>query len=283
MTNEPAWREHARIALEEDDAGHDVTTQLLGDVGNNIVEGRLVAEGRFVIAGLPAVEAVFREVEPASVVKRAVDEGSWIVPEAVAARVRAPAHALLAGERVALNYLQRLCGIATATRRAVEGVAGTGAIITDTRKTTPGLRDLEKYAVRVGGGVNHRPSLGSAVLWKDNHWALLQAGGGTLADAIAKAAPGLPVQVEVENEAQLEMALEAGATLLLVDNRSPETIAAWVERAGPDVVIEASGGITPETAVDFASAGARRISIGALTHSPDPVSLRFDVVLAGLP
>jgi nicotinate-nucleotide pyrophosphorylase (carboxylating) len=281
VTYEPAWRAYARAALDEDDALHDVTTQLLGEAGDTIVDGRFVAEARFVVAGLPLVEAVFREMDQSSAVVRDVGEGSWAVPDAVVARVRAPARALLAGERVALNYLQRLCGVATVTRRAVEAVAGTGAVITDTRKTTPGLRDLEKYAVVVGGGVNHRRSLSSAVLWKDNHWALMQAGGGKLADVIAKAPPGLAVQVEVESEDQLEMALEVGATLLLADNRTPDTIAAWVQRAGVNVVIEASGGITPETAGDFARAGAGRISIGALTHSPDPVSLRLDVVLPG--
>jgi len=189
--------------------------------------------------------------------------------------VRAPAATLLAGERVALNFLQRLCGIATLTRRAVEAVAGTAARITHTRKTTPGLRALERYAVTVGGGVANRGSLAEAVLWKDNHWALL--GAGDLAAALAAAPPGVPVVVEVEDEAQLERALAAGVRHVLADNQTPERVAAWVRRAGPGVTVQASGGITPESARHYAQAGAALISIGALTHSAPAAPIRCDI------
>jgi nicotinate-nucleotide pyrophosphorylase (carboxylating) len=182
-----------------------------------------------------------------------------------------------------LNYLQRLSGIATVTRRAVDAVAGTGAVITDTRKTTPGLRALEKYAVRTGGGVNHRASLADAVLWKDNHWELLGRRGGSLAEALRGVPDGVQVCVEVEDETQLEAAVAAGVDWILVDNQTPDTIASWSQRLGPDIVIEASGGITADSVRPFAEAGAQRISIGALTYAPDLVSISFEVGLRSSP
>ncbi|MGH2670546.1 MAG: nicotinate-nucleotide diphosphorylase, partial [bacterium] len=193
--------------------------------------------------------------------------------------VTARAGTLLASERVALNFLQRLSGIATLTRRMVEAVAGTGARITHTRKTTPGLRDLERYAVRVGGGVDNRASLADAVFWKDNHWVLLGATGRRLRDVLtaATAPRGLPVVVEVETEAQLEEALAAGVTHILADNQPPERVAGWVRRAGPGVTMQASGGITVENAAAYARAGARLISVGALTHSAPAAAIGFEL------
>ena len=203
--------------------------------------------------------------------------GDWAEQGATLATVRGRAGALLAGERVALNFLQRLSGIATQTRRAVDQVAGTAARITHTRKTTPGLRALECYAVRVGGGVDNRASLADAVMWKDNHWALLDARGPRLAQLLRDVPAGLPVVVEVETESQLVEALAAGATHLLVDNQPPERIAAWRQRAGPGVTLQASGGITPEGARAYAQAGADLIAIGALTHSVTAAPIRCDV------
>lgn len=278
--HEPNWRAYARGALDEDRAAQDVTTRLLEPVAQRHAVGRFLAENRFVVAGLPILDAVFGELKAGCQVASAVDEGLWIDPGGLIAEVRGPTAALLAGERVALNFLQHLAGIATATRRAVEAVQGTGAVITDTRKTTPGLRDLEKYAVRVGGGMNHRHSLADGILWKDNHWVLLRSVGSTLAEVLRNAPLGVPVQVEVEDEGQLDAALGAGVTLILVDNQDPDTVGRWVRRAGPEVEIEASGGITPETAAAYAAAGAKRISMGLLTSSPDPVSVRFDIELA---
>jgi len=268
-------RNEVSRALAEDRATHDVTTQLLGPAAERPAYADFVAEARFVLAGIPVVASVFAELEPTARVDARCKEGDWVAAGTVLARVRARAGTLLAGERVALNFLQRLSGVATLTRRAVDAVAGTGARITHTRKTTPGLRALERYAVTVGGGVANRGSLAEAVFWKDNHWALL--GDRDLAATLAAAPAGAPVVVEVENDAQLEQALGAGVRYILADNQSPERVAAWVRRAGPGVAIQASGGITPETARAYAEAGATLISIGALTHSAPAAPIRCDI------
>ena len=265
-----------RRALEEDRAADDVTTRLLGDAARRPACARFVAEGRFVVAGLPIVALVYGELDRDARVEALCTEGDWVAPGAVLARAGASAATLLSGERVALNFLQRLSGIATVTRRVVEAVEGTRSRITHTRKTTPGLRALETYAVTVGGGVENRHSLAGAVLWKDNHWALL--GSGDLARALRAAPSGLPVVVEVEDDAQLERALGAGVRHLLVDNQPPERVAAWVRRAGPEVTVQASGGITPETARAYAEAGAHLISMGALTHSAPAAPIRVDIL-----
>ena len=271
-------REEVQRALAEDRAAEDVTTRLLGAAARRPACAAFVAEGRFVVAGLPIVARVYSELERDACFEPDGAEGEWVAAGTVLARVRATAGALLAGERVALNFLQRLSGIATLTRRAVDAVAGTQARITHTRKTTPGLRALERYAVTVGGGVANRGSLAEAVLWKDNHWALLGAGG--LAPALASAPPGVPIMVEVEDEAQLEQALAAGVGHILADNQGPERVAAWVRRVGPGVTIQASGGITPESARAYGEAGAALISIGALTHSAPAAPIRCDIRLA---
>ena len=272
---DPLGLAEVRRALEEDRAREDVTTRLLGAAAGRAATAAFVAEGRFVVAGLPIIGRVYAELDRDACLEPVAREGAWVEPGALLVRVRAPAGTLLAGERVALNFLQRLCGVATLTRRAVEAVAGTPARITHTRKTTPGLRALERYAVTVGGGVANRGSLAEAVLWKDNHWALL--GAGDLAAALATAPPDVPVVVEVEDEAQLERALAAGAQHVLADNQPPERVAAWVRRGGPGVTVQASGGITVESARDYARAGAALISIGALTHSAPAAPIRCDV------
>jgi nicotinate-nucleotide pyrophosphorylase (carboxylating) len=276
---EPLGVAEVRLALAEDRAGEDVTTRLLGAAADGPAVARFLAEGRFVVAGLAVAATVFHELDPAAQLTPESVDGTWAGPGKVIATVRGRAAALLAGERVALNFLQRLSAIATLTRRAVDAVAGTGACITHTRKTTPGLRALEQYAVRVGGGVDNRASLADAILWKDNHWALLARDGNSLATALRRAPPGLPLIVEVESEAQLELALEAGVTHLLVDNQSPDRLAVWARRArdGGGVTIQASGGITPENALAYAEAGATLIAIGALTHSPPAAPIRCEI------
>jgi nicotinate-nucleotide pyrophosphorylase (carboxylating) len=280
---DPLGLEEVRRALAEDRASDDVTTRLLGAPADRRATARFVAEGRFVVAGLPVAALVFRELEPTACLEPQTPEGTWAVAGVTLASVHASARALLAGERVALNFVQRLSGVATLTRNAVDAVAGTPATITHTRKTTPGLRALERYAVRVGGGIENRASLADAVLWKDNHWALLKACGGNLAEALAARQAGVPVVVEVENEAQLDETLAAGVRHILADNQPPERIAAWARRAGQEVTIQASGGITPETARAYALAGATLISIGALTHSAPAAPIRCDIeVSAGL-
>ncbi len=267
--------EEVRRALAEDRAREDVTTGLLGASALQPAIATFVAEERCVVAGLPIAALAFRELDPDATLQARVDDGSWADPGTNLATIRAIAAALLGAERTALNFLQRLSAIATLTRRAVEAVAGTGAIITDTRKTTPGLRALEKYAVRVGGGVNHRASLADAILFKDNHWALL--GDRSLKDALRRAPKGVEVIVEVETAEQLEQALACGVRRILVDNQAPERIAEWVKRAGPDVAIEASGGITPDRVRAYAAAGARYVSLGALTHSMRAAGIRLEI------
>lgn len=267
--------DEVRRALAEDHATDDVTTRLLGEAAERPATGAFVVEEPCVVAGLPVVREVFAQLGAPDALEGRAAEGDRAEAGTVVAVARAPARLLLAGERTALNFLQRLSGIATLTRRAVDAVAGTGAVITDTRKTTPGLRVLEKYAVRVGGGENHRLHLADAILWKDNHWKLL--GNAALADVLCRAPGGLPVIVEVESAEQMEEAIEAGAQRILVDNVAPAGLAGWVRRAGPEAAIEASGGIRPETARAHAAAGARYISIGALTHSPPAVAIRFDL------
>ena len=269
--------DEVRRALDEDRADDDVTTRLLGARAESSATGRFVAEDRFVVAGLQIALCAFEQLDPGARLDVRTAEGEWSQSGATIATVHTSVRAHLAGERVALNFLQRLSGVATITRRAVDAVAGTGARITHTRKTTPGLRALECYAVKVGGGVENRISLADAILWKDNHWALLEDGETSLARAVENARPGLPVVVEVETDAQLEQALAAGVRHILADNQPPERIADWVRRAGAAATIQASGGITPETARAYAMAGAAFISIGALTHSVPAAPIRYEV------
>jgi nicotinate-nucleotide pyrophosphorylase (carboxylating) len=272
-------REEVRRALAEDRADADQTTRLLGAAIHEPGAMGFVAEARFVVAGLPVVAAVFEELDRSAQLEIGVNEGVWARAGETIATVRARTGALLSGERVALNFLQRLCGVATLTRQAVDAVKGKGkARITHTRKTTPGLRALERYAVVAGGGVENRASLADAVMWKDNHWALLTAQEESLSEALRAVPAGLPVIVEVESEAQLEQALEAGATHLLMDNQSPERLGEWARRAGPGVTIQASGGITLENVGSYAAAGAHLISMGALTHSAPAVGIRCELL-----
>jgi len=276
---DPLGLEEVRRALAEDRAAEDVTTRLLGPLADAPATARFVAEARFVVAGLPIAQLVFRELDPRACLESVDAEGDWTAPEKTFATVRATGRAVLGGERVALNFLQRLSGVATLTRRAVDAVAGTPASITHTRKTTPGLRTLERYAVRVGGGMDNRASLAEAVLWKDNHWTLLGTGPRALTEALRGVPPGLPIVVEVESDEQLDVALAAGVTHILADNQTPERIRRWAGKAGPGVTIQASGGITPETARAYAEAGATLISIGALTHSAPAVAMTCHVAV----
>jgi nicotinate-nucleotide pyrophosphorylase (carboxylating) len=227
-----------------------------------------------VISGLDAADAVFRRLDPDCEIERG-PEGEWRDPGALVMRVSGHARALLTAERTALNFLQRLSGVATVTAGVVRAVAeaGGGAAILDTRKTTPGMRGLEKAAVVAGGGTNHRTGLYDAILIKENHAAL--AGGVAAAVRAAQAArPDLPVQVEVRDTAEIEAALEAGADRLLLDNMSPQQVAAAVEQVGGRALLEASGGITPDTVVVYATIkGLDFVSLGWLTHSAPALDL----------
>jgi nicotinate-nucleotide pyrophosphorylase (carboxylating) len=224
------------------------------------------AKQALVVCGLPLLGQVFRRIGPVTVAVQAA-EGSRAVPGQVLATLEGAARTLLAGERVALNLLQHLSGIATLARAYVDRVAGTTLVVRDTRKTIPGMRALAKYAVRTGGAVNHRLALDDAILVKDNHLTLR---GGDVAEAVraARAAsPELPVEVECGTLAEVAAALDAGPDLILLDNMLPAEMAAAVRRVGGRVPLEASGGVTLENLPAIAATGVQLVAIGALTHS----------------
>jgi len=273
---ESALRDAVQAALLEDRVREDVTTRVLGSAADRPAEARFVAEERLVLAGSPVVAITFQQLDPSATVQVSAGEGTWVEADNVLGVARGPSRVLLGGERVALNFLQRLSGIATATRRITEQVAGTGAKVTHTRKTTPGLRALEIHAVLVGGGVLNRASLADAVLWKDNHWSLLGDPAG-LGTALRSTPRGIPIAVEVETEAQLAAALAAGVDHILVDNQDPARLGDWARRAGKGVTIQASGGITEENARAYAEAGAHLLAIGAITHSARAAGIRCDI------
>jgi nicotinate-nucleotide pyrophosphorylase (carboxylating) len=258
-----------RRALDEDLGRGDVTSELTVDEDAHAL-GRFVACEGLIVSGLEAARMVFAEEDPEVRFGALAEEGESVPESAVIAEVKGLARSVLAAERVALNVLMRLCGVATMTRRYVEAVRGTRASVTDTRKTTPGMRVLEKAAVRAGGGKNHRYGLDDGVLIKDNH-LVLSAG---VTEAVRRAKEGGPhllkVQVEVEDMVMLGEALEAGADAVLLDNMSPEEVAeavGFARRARPEVVIEVSGGVDLGSVRAYAEAGPDLISSGALTHS----------------
>jgi nicotinate-nucleotide pyrophosphorylase (carboxylating) len=258
-------------ALAEDVGSGDVTTEALVPGGAE-ARATIVQKAPGVIAGLAVGEAVFRKVDPALAWTAAAREGEWREDGPVAT-VAGPARGILTGERVALNFLQRLSGIATLTARFVQAVEGTGAVILDTRKTTPGMRELEKAAVAAGGGRNHRMGLFDAVLIKENHVALASGVGDAVRRVLASAPQGVPVEVECASLDEVEEALKAGATHLLLDNLSPDDLHEAVARAGGRAKLEASGGVTLETVREIAQTGVDYISVGALTHSAPALDL----------
>jgi nicotinate-nucleotide pyrophosphorylase (carboxylating) len=261
-----SWRRLLRLALEEDLGPGDPTTAAVVEAGRT---GRAVIEARepLLACGLGVAVAVFRELEPALECRAVAVEASRVRAGEPLIELSGDLRAILIGERTALNFLGRLCGVASFTRRFVEAVAGTGARIVDTRKTLPGWRVLDKYATAVGGALNHRLGLYDGILLKDNHIAI--AGGVTAAvkAALAAAPASLRVQVEVESEQDAVAACDAGAGLLLLDNRSPDELRRIVARVGDRAVLEASGGVTLANVRQVAETGVHRISIGALTHS----------------
>jgi nicotinate-nucleotide pyrophosphorylase (carboxylating) len=270
-----------RAAAEDLGTAGDVTSAATVDADATLT-ARYVSRGAGVICGLPIVEAAAAHLLGNDVVfKPLVADGDRVESGEALAEISGPARAILGFERLSLNLLGHLSGIATATRAWVDAVAGTTSSIRDTRKTTPGLRDLEKYAVRCGGGVNHRRGLDSAVLIKDNHVA---AAGGVAAalDRVRAAYPetGMPVQVEVDDLDQLDEALAHGATEILLDNFAVPEMAQAVERARRHgaVVIEASGGLRLADARRVAETGVDYIAVGALTHSAPALDIGLDTV-----
>ena len=282
MTPDPGDLDRVvRAALEEDlRYGPDVTTAAVMPPGTKSAAD-VVARQPGTLAGLPVVAAVLDVACPAATVTPQARDGDRVAAGDVVARVEGPLAEILTAERTLLNFLTHLSGIATATRAWVDAIDGTGAFVRDTRKTVPGLRALEKYAVRCGGGVNHRMGLGDAALIKDNHIAA--AGGITAAfHAVLAAAPGVMVEVECDTLDQVGEALAAGAALILLDNMSPDQMrsAVAMARACPAAKLEASGGLRLENAREVASTGVHYLSVGALTHSSPALDLALDM---GLP
>ncbi len=284
MLNPTILSSVCRAALAEDVGRGDATTTAVVPEGLE-VSAALVCREPCVCAGLPVVEAVFRELDPNAVLEACAAEGQWCEADTELARITGDARALLTGERTALNFLQRLSGIATVTHRFVEAVRGRSVEILDTRKTTPGLRKLEKYAVRMGGGRNHRFGLYDRVMIKDNHRALAALEGpGAIHRAVAacrKHAPGLDIEVEADTLEDVAAALEAGADIILLDNMSDDEMAEAVRLVQGRAVLEASGGITLERVGAVADTGVDCISVGALTHSAPAVDISMQIELPG--
>ena len=267
-------------ALAEDQAAHDVTTDTLisPDQQGTVA---LVARAEGVLAGLPVVGAVFARVDPSLRITALVEDGSPVNPGQHLASIEGAVAGMLRVERTALNFLQRMSGIATETARYVRAVEGLPARILDTRKTLPGHRHLDKYAVRMGGGRNHRQNLSDGILIKDNHIAAVRAQGlslaGTVRNAVERAPMALKVEVEVESFEEAREALDAGAHILLLDNMTPDDMRQIVGMARGRALTEASGGIDLETVRAVAESGVDFISSGALTHSTRALDISMEL------
>jgi nicotinate-nucleotide pyrophosphorylase (carboxylating) len=263
-------------ALAEDLGQGDLTTRLTVPPGLR-GRGTFLSKQALVVAGLPVAAQVFEVLEPSVQWSAAVEDGTEVAAGRPLAAVRGTASTLLAGERVALNFLQRLSGIATLARRLKRELAGLRAELLDTRKTTPGLRDLEKYAVRVGGGRNHRLRLDDGILIKNNHLRL--AGGIQAAIENARRHPhaGLPIEVEITNLAELDEAIRAGADAVLLDNMTVAEVERCMARARGRIRVEVSGGIDVDNIRAYAETGVDSISVGALTHSAPAADINFRI------
>ena len=267
-------------ALTEDQAFNDPTTQTL--IPDDIIgSGILRAKADGVLAGGSVAAAVFRRIDPNLEIVLRLEDGAALVPGRDIASVRGAAASILRAERAALNFMQRMSGIATATSRYVAAVAGTRARIVDTRKTAPGHRFLDKYSVRMGGGWNHRLNLADGILIKDNHLAARAVReeplGEVVRHAVAQASHTIRVEVEVESLAQAAEAVDAGAHIIMLDNMPPELMREAVDIIAGRAAVEASGGITLATVRAVAETGVDLISIGGLTHSPDALDISLDL------
>jgi len=265
-----------RSALEEDGAFNDLTT-IATVVSDRRSRANLVARGAGVICGVPLAVEAFRALDPKVSIRVDREDGSHVAAGDPVLFVTGHARGLLSAERVALNYMQRLSAIATITAKYVDAVAGTNAKILDTRKTTPGWRALEKYAVRAGGGTNHRMDLSTGVLIKDNHLSALD---GDVAKAVTRArelAPkGVKIEVECDRIEQVQRAVEAGADIILLDNMSTSDMKECVQMVNHRAILEASGRVTLASVREIAETGVDWISVGALTHSAPSMDLALD-------
>ena len=263
-------------ALEEDLGTGDITSESIF-IENFHTNAVFLVKSPGVVAGLPVAAEVFRLLHPEINFTTLVTDGVNVPPSAEIAKVTGPVKSILAGERVALNFLQRLSGIATKTARLVKLVEDFPVKVVDTRKTTPGLRLLEKYAVLQGGGHNHRFNLADAVLIKDNHIAAC----GSILEAIKRAREAVPhtmkIEIEVENETQVNEALEARADIIMLDNMTPVQMAAMVKLINGKAIVEASGNIDESTIREVAAAGVDIISSGAITHSVNALDISLDI------
>lgn len=268
-------------ALEEDGAHDDVTTRALvlpGQWG----AGAIVAKDDGIVSGLPVAAAAMTALDAEVAFDTLVADGERVSVGTRLAEVEGSLASLLSAERVALNFLQRMSGIATLTREFVDAVVGTKAVILDTRKTTPGLRQIERYAVRCGGGQNHRYNLASGLLIKDNHIAAVRSRGiDDLSDVVALARQTAPhtmrIEVEVTNLVMLKEALEGGADIILLDNMTADEIASCIEIVAGRALVEASGGVTLDNVRAIAATGVDYISIGRLTHSAPALDISLDI------
>jgi nicotinate-nucleotide pyrophosphorylase (carboxylating) len=265
-----------RRALEEDIGHRDVTTHAVIPEGV-LCRGTILAKQAGVICGVEVAGLCFRALDASARYEPAFEDGQRVAAGQKLASVEGPARAILTAERTALNFLQRMSGIATATAAYVEAIHGTKAQILDTRKTAPGLRALDKYAVRVGGGRNHRFNLSDGILIKENHLALAGGVGPAVAAARRGAHPGLKVAVEAQSLAQVREAVEAGADGILLDNMDLDTLRQAVTVVAGRATTEASGGVTLETVLAIAQTGVDFISVGALTHSVRALDLSLEV------
>jgi len=274
----PAVRRLIELALDEDLGRGDVTSQITVGSDGPTITAEMVAREPVVAFGIDVACAVFAMVEPRTQLEIHAPDGARVDRGAVLVTVRGPAHGVLSAERTALNFIQRLSGVATIAKRYADAVAGTKARVIDTRKTTPGFRVLEKAAVLAGGCGNHRFDLGSGVLIKDNHIAACGSVRAAVEAAKQKAPHPLRIEVEVTNLGELDEALAASADVVLLDNMTAAQVEVAAARAHTrGVLVEVSGGITLATIADYARAGADLISVGALTHSAPAVDIGLDV------
>ncbi len=271
------WMPLVDLAVAEDVGTGDATTPLIVSATHG---GAAIIEARepLVVCGMEIARAVFAHIDPRLEFTVRLEDGSVANPNDVVATIDGSLRSILAAERTALNFLMRMCGIATFTRRFTEAVSGTGVRIIDTRKTLPGWRTLDKYATVVGGAENHRVGLYDGVMLKDNHVAIAGGVGLAVKAAIARAPANLRVQVEVESEQQALEAVEAGADYLLLDNRTPDEMRRIADQLGDRATLEATGGITLDNVRQYAETGIHRISIGALTHSAPAADLALEML-----
>jgi nicotinate-nucleotide pyrophosphorylase (carboxylating) len=269
-----------RQAIAEDQIHQDVTTKILIPAAQN-GKASVIAKGRGIIAGIEIARQVFLQVDSKLKMTAHIKDGARVKPGDTIAIIEGKTSSILKAERVALNFLQRLSGIASETNRYVQAVEGLPVYIMDTRKTTPGLRNLEKYAVRLGGGRNHRMHLADSILIKDNHISALRHEGLNIKEIIARAhqksATEMKIEVEVKTPEEAIQAVEAGADIILLDNMNIEQTRQAVELVKGRALIEASGGITLENVHTVAETGVDRISIGALTHSAKALDISLEL------